>query len=98
MRQYLDCDVNYDDTVVLESFRGGRITVNGKDATIWRRASDNSRFEQVDRMTDVSVIDEKKGNFTITGRSRQLAANQNLHGDDAVLKVKVHARGGCPTC
>jgi type V secretory pathway adhesin AidA len=102
MRQYLDCDVRFDDDTPATHFRGGRVTVNGNNATIWRRSTESNRFEQVDRLTEIAVTEShgKDGaeDLVIAGRSTVLARDMGLRGKEAVATARVHSRGGCATC
>jgi hypothetical protein len=102
MRQYLDCDVSFEDDTPAPKFRGGRVTVNGSNATVWRRSEDGKRFEQVDRLANITVTEthgkDKTEDLVIAGQSTILTRDQGLRGKDAIATARVHSRGGCATC
>lgn len=99
MKTYTDCDVRFDDDMPSPKFRQGRVTVNGRDATFWRK--DEKRYVQVDRFTNVKVTESHSDtgeDLVIVGESRQAINDRSLRGKDAVATAHVHSRGGCQTC
>lgn len=99
MRNYLDCDVRFDDDTPTTRFRQGRVTINGNNATIWRKG--DRRFEQVDRLTNIAVTEthgDKTEDLVIVGESSFAVQRMKLAGKDAVVTARIHSRGGCPTC
>lgn len=100
MLKFTDCTITSTDGL-LEYLEGALIVATGQSPNSTVAVSvyepHRRRFARRDQLTHAS-IKGRGSHWEITGRSRMLIDEVGLRGDEAVVTLKVTAKGGCDNC
>lgn len=92
-----NCTVTCADDFPFSKIEHARVTQNGGRATILGQRPGETKYTQVERITDVQVIENTDG-WTLQGTSLTLLREVGLAKSDAAITVHVVGKQGCTTC